>query len=310
MVTEDPQFGRKLQQEKAAAFALRDDLKKRLLHESKIRVSRVRKTTRHIGGVTKKELDGLATSALAFGFYRALMQRFSDEHDLSPDWWRAQRRVYGRNAKDRTPDHDIIETCCPAFANYYPVSPLTDEEVFAAAKLEFYDLLAAPGTDYHDREAQNRIIRNHESSLGDLHLQRVAQRAPVDWDVAQDIDRFGRLYQFIDLTAEDRLDDLDLKLYLESEENVLGPAFTHVATLAIQEYGEGGLFWLLEWLFFPKRYSDLLRTIGLSEDELGQKEFERIKRDMVRKLPEIHARMMGLLREDPEMLRLKTLLAA
>jgi hypothetical protein len=292
-----PTPGAQEQERAAYAFAKRIDLRRRVIKESFIRINRVRKTVGR-ARLPDEILPSYAQSALTHGFYRALIEKFSEAKGFGHEWWVEKRRLNGRHGKDRTADLEIILDCCPDFRDFY--APLTDGEVVAAAKQEFFDSVAASGTDYHQIESQRR---HRGVNSGVVMLTKnagrfEAQPVPDAKIVVLDTDE-GRI-DFVDPTAHEDVENVVSLRMLQDDADPLGPVITRVAERALREYGQNGLFWLVERLFLPTRFTEVLRALGGDEEELGAVEFERIKRDMVRKLPEVHERMMELLKDDPD----------
>ena len=288
------------QSELVEQFATRTDLQRSVIALSFNRISRVRRST-SFASLPTDELPGLARSALAFGVYRALIERFSLEQGLSHDWWVEQRRQHSRNGKDRQNDFDIILQAYPEFSSYIPSIPLTDDEVLKAAKVEFRDAIAAPGTSYHEQEVWTRRRRDG-TSVSDSTFKVVSH------DAKGRIGDYPDHLDIMDPDAHKRVENFFLTQLQEDDRHVLGPAMTRVTAIALSEYGPSGMFWLVEWLYLPKKYTELLRIMGQTEEEMGKQRFEAVKRDMVRKLPQVHARMMELLRNDPDILHLRELM--
>lgn len=295
------------QEAAANAFANRDDLVRRILKEMRYRTYRVRATIGY-DRLPDNELADYALSALGFGFYRALIEKFSAERGLNTDWWTEQRRETAGHGKDRTSDLQIILANFDDFTSFYV--PLTDDEVVAAAKIEMYDMIAAAGTDYHQMEEQRKHTKGGELiTAPGQHVRGHIQGSLDSPDIAPLVlDLETGDVDFIDPEAQEDVENVIIRSMLTDERDPLGPVITRVAAVAIREYGTNGLFWLLERVFLPTRYSEVLRAVGGNEEELGKTEFERIKRDMVRKLPEVHERMMTILRDDPDMQELRDLL--
>lgn len=292
----------------ALAFARRLDLQKRLLDESRWRINRVRKTVGY-DRLPEDELPALVLSAIGHGFYRALVNRMTTERNLTHEWWVAKRREYAGAGKDRSADLQIILDEFPDFGSYYPSEPLTDEEVLDAAKQEFRDSIAAGGTDYHQLEMQKdertANVGNGVEMLSRSEERGYFQKVPITDDKVVILDTDEGNIDFVDPTAQDKVENVLFYRMLEDDQHPFGPLITKVAQIAIREYGQSGLFWIVERMFLPTRYHDVLRTMGGTEQELGKKEFERVKKTMSRKLPEITARMRELLVNDPEMQQLR-----
>lgn len=307
------------QQSEAAAYAQRPDLTRKIVKQSARRISTVRKIIT-IDRLPTEELPGLAQSALSFGFYRALLNRFIVERGIREEWWKAQRREHAKTSKDRTNDLAIIKMHYPEFSDYYPEIPLTEDEVIEAALLEFRDMIAGPGTEYHELESQRAKVRSGVSLWeSDGSTRPVATGARRDGGVGVSGDVHGGsqharyLSDFLqsdltDMHAQERVENVVEYALIENEDDLLGPAVTRAVEIALRDYGQSGLYWLAELLMFPKKYTEMLRALGGDEQALGLKEFERIKRDMVRKLPDINERMLDLLRRDPEMDALREIL--
>lgn len=299
----------------AAEFFCNRDLAKRLLADEdlKRRINTVRRTIGYIH-LTNEDLFGYAQSAVAFGFYRALLTPFAAERGLDDDWWTEQRREHARSSKDRTADLDIIVAAFPEFACYFPERGVTDEEVLAAAKIEFRDAIAAPGSDYHDFTTKLRTRSQVASNFPVLTANRVGRPNARSKSTSPRGTQFhytdGAEPDYIDADAQSRTENVDTYDLLEDDRDIFGPVVTRAMQVALREYGPSALHWLNDLLFFPKKYSDNLRSVGQSEEVLGKSEFERVKRDMVRKIPEIHARMLELLRDDPEIQKLRELFLA
>lgn len=282
--------------------ARRKALVEKLHRRSLVRINRIRKTVGY-ASLPNEEVRVSLETAVALGLNRALLNRFSKEKGLDADWWRDKRRAHAKTAKDRTQDFHIISLYYPEFKDYSPAEEPTDNEIVDAAESELYDLLAAPGTDYHQTAMQ---IYKTERFDGDLRISAIpyVNEHRVDWVAWSDELRV----EVVDDKAQERVEQSLIYSMLNDGRNIFGPGLTRVATLAIRHFGRGGLFWLAEWLFFPGRYTELLRVIGLDEETLGKTKFEAIKRDMVRKLPQTHADMMEILRNDPVILRLRDML--
>lgn len=301
--------GAPAQESAAVAFANRTDLVRRIIKESQYRTFRVRATVGY-DRLPDNELAEYALSALGHGFYRALIEKFSDTRKLTPQWWAEHRRAATGHGKDRTADLSIIVEQFPEFREFYVT--LTDDEVVQAAKVEFYDMIAAVGTDYHQIEAQRKHNGAGDAIVLSQKSLKHSTTVPAGLPDVQAIllDAESGSVDFMDPTAQDAVENVLALSALNDERDPLGPVVTRVATIALREYGTNGLFWLLERLFLPTRFTEVLRAIGGNEEELGKSEFERIKRDMVRKLPEVHERMMMLLRDDPDMLQLREMVWA
>jgi hypothetical protein len=311
-VTDAPDGVASEQQALVATIVARPDLHKRLNSETRARYNRVRKT---IGcdPIAPGSHAGVITSALAFGVYRALIQRFSVDEGIADAWWRAKRLQFTRHSRDHGADHDIIATHYPEFAAYVPRTPLTDDEIITAAKQEFRLQIAAAGTDYGDGEAQLRSTKAWPRPSWPARIRQAAPRKGRSTlpgglcygrEVGSNVGR-SAFIDFFDEEAQSRVEDALVWERLYDERNVFGLSLSRVAALALRDFGTNGLFWLAEWLFFRGKYTELLRVMGVDAGTLGVKKFEALKRDMVRKLPQIHEHMMAVLRTDPEMLKLK-----
>jgi len=281
--------------------AHRAELTTKLSRQCRARVNRIRKTI----GYDALPNDDLAISldtATSLAYFRVLINRFSTEIGLDADWWRDKRRTHSRTAKDRTNDFSIITTYFPHFERYEPPTPVTDREILDAAEKELFDLLAAPGSEYHDTHMQ--VYRKTEKYADPIPFM------PDATAIKNKRTERSREYEYsvVDPSAQDRIENVFVFNMLDDDRNIFGPGLGRVAAVAIRTFGRGGLFWLAEWLFFPGRYTDLMRVIGLDEAALGQTKFEAVKRDMIRKLPQVHEDMMASLRNDPVMLKLRDLL--
>jgi hypothetical protein len=286
------------QQEAAAHVVGRSDLLSKLANITSYRTYRVRKTVGSL--LDDDEVKTSLHTALGTGFFRALLVRFCEDHGLTKEWWIAARNKYERHGKDRTHDLEIILKERPDFRDY--VVDLSDAELLDAAKLEYRDSIAAIGTDYHQMESQRQNADNYGEVLMLKRPRDLAEMSPVAFhNPTQTIllDATEGEVDFVDPTAQDRVENVLVHRLMDDENNPLGPIVTQVAVLALREYGPGGLFWLVETLFLPKRYTDVLRVMAGTEEELGAKEFDRVRRDMVRKLPDIHTRMLSIIRTDP-----------
>lgn len=274
-----------------AARAARPDLLAALKARCNRRLAVVR---RSLGGgaLGVDEVAPFYASALAFGYYRALIERFSEVHGLTDGWWLAHRRAHGGHGRDRTLDFEIIVAEFPDFPTFVPAVPITDDDVLDAAAREFRDLVAARGTEYAALKYEDRsaAMRTSEQWGG----------AKLSFD-----DNDAMAEEFVDPTAHLEVEEVILQRMTQQDQDVLGAEVTRVCSLALQSFGPNGLFWLLEWLFLPKKYAEILRILGQNEATLGATEFERVRRDMTRKLPEVEAHMLALLRDDPAILALR-----
>jgi hypothetical protein len=291
------------QETAASTFARRRDLLRRIVKESRFRTNRVRQTVGYYR-LPDEDVKSYAVSALGYGFYRALIEKFSVEKRLSSDWWTEQRRAHAKNGKDKSADLKIVLDNYPEFASYYV--ELTDNEVVEAAKIEFYDMIAGVGTDYHQQEAQRKngttsgdVVMLSRTERGGFGAVSIPDAKAVVLDAeAGDID-------FVDPTAQDKVENVVLYELMNDDNDVLGPIITRIASIAFDHFEEAGLFWLVERMFLPTRFTEVLRAIGGNEEELGKTEFERIKKDMSRKLPVISEKMKELLADDPDMDKLR-----
>jgi hypothetical protein len=268
------------QQAAAEAFARRKDLIDRVKHESRSRINRVRITVGY-PRLPREDVNDFALSALGLGYYRALIRKFSTTNGLSDEWWSLKRREFADHGKDRSADLAIILSTHQEFADFHV--PLTDDEVVKAAKIEFRDMIASAGTDYHQIEACRKASgrMTHPIAVGDAP-------DPATRELTDD-------------TAQDAVENFALHKLMNDDNHPLGPMITRMATIAVREFGRNGLFWLVERMFLPTRYTEVTRALVGSEEEVGLKEFERVKRDMSRKLPEVHSYMVEILRDDEEM---------
>jgi hypothetical protein len=281
---------------------VRTDLAAKLHRQCRARINRIRKTVGY-ECLPAEEVNISLETAISLGYFRALINRYSTDNDLDADWWREKRRLHAKTGKDRTNDFNIITTYFPEFESYD--APVTEREILNAAKQELHDLLASPGTEYHDTHMQVYKIARFE---GD---RRTASGLPmVDGGYVRmtDADGNDHIVEVIDPSAQDRVENSFVYSMLDDDRNIFGPGLSRVAALAKKHFGRGGIFWLAEWLFFPGEYAKLMRVIGLDEEALGQTRYEAVKRDLVRKLPQTHEDMMRLLRTDPLMLKLRDLL--
>lgn len=290
-VTQDEvlKYGYELQREKLAEVYTRTDLLDALSTRTTKRLRRVLKTIGR-GRMEKKEISDLRQSALGFGFLRALLDRFSTLHNLDDAWWLAKRKKYARNGRDRTNDLSIIAMIFPEFHSFFPHGGLTDTEILEAATREFYDMIAAPGTDYYYEYhgvGSSKNVYDYKFRVGSDNKEF----EPSDPDALQFID------------------DTVLYPFRRDSNNIYGPIATRALALAVREYGQGGLFWFVARFLLPDKCTEVLRTIGLSVEELGVKKFEALRRDFERKLPQMDECILSLLREDPDVLSLRELLA-
>lgn len=266
-------------------------------------------TVRNVTGIERLPNDAiekLARSSLAFGFYRALLDRFSAEHGLTEAWWREKRKEHARNGRDRTDDLAVIRVYYPEFDHYYPTAPLTDAEVVDAALPEFRDQIAGRGTDYYEIETQRAKRRR---GIQETEAWTVVP-PPHGTDNGTPSSLGGMEPDIIDPAAQRRVEDVMDYLITEDDSHVLGPAVTRALELAQRHYGPSAMYWLADAILFSKRYTEMLRVMGGTEQEMGLKEFERVKRDMVRKIPVMNERMLEILRTDPEMNALREILHA
>lgn len=289
-----------------ARLATSPAFKNRLLTESRRRIARIRRTISE-DALTADDANDLAYSALAFGYLRARIDRFSSEKGLTHDWWVEQRRATGSRGTDRSRDFDIILATHPEFRKFDPA--ITEEEFLDAAKDEFRDLIAAPGTDYHQIETQGRQRREGKSlDVGVLVVDRRGEVADLHDDVRQWIGNTNQTvatmvedgrFDFMDPEAHLKIEDAVLGQIADDDRHILGPAISRALSVAMEVFGSNGAFWLLEYLYLPKKYTEILRVLGYDEAVLGKKEFERIKRDMSRKLPDVEAYMLEALKYEP-----------
>lgn len=268
-------------------MARRQDLLARLTKETAFRAVRVRRTVGRM--VPDREYKDALVASLATGYLRALAHRFAAQRGLDHGWWVEARRQAGLHGKDRSQDVGLLRTAYPEFDDF--VVDVTDEEVLEAAKVEFRDALSAPGTVYHQVEQERR-----HQDFGALNVVSTATIASA---------RNGEEHiDIVDTEAVRRIEDVVALELWNSEEDPWGPLTTRIAHIALEEFGTGAVFWLVECMFLPGQWADVIRVVAGNEDEIGADEVERLRRDFIRKAPVIEQRVKERLKDDPVATRL------
>lgn len=281
------------QSQAAERILRRQDLLARLRKETSFRTARVRRVVGDL--LTEREAHELQTSALALGVLRALAMRFALENGLDHEWWVAARRRHGHGGRHRGHDVEILRAEYPAFADF--VVEVSDDEVVANAIIEYRDSIAAPGTDFHYIGNLKRHVLEVAGVGPDEVVVNLIPIVSIDSLDAED-------EGFIDARAQALVTDAELVQLLEDPEHPFGPLVTRVVEVAIQEFGVCGLFWIAERLFSNDGWTQAVRIMAGEATEVGSAEFERIRRDLLRKAPEIQRRMQIVLSSDPEALTL------
>lgn len=261
----------------------RRDLRSRLEASIKKRVARVRRTIGGHAALPDEEVSDLLPSALGHAVYRALAERFMQDRSITYGWLLDKRREYARNGKDKTWDSEIVRQEFPEFADYLPKPGLTDDEILLWAARDFNELVAGSGTDYHQWNAINRV-----SVMGGRAARWSSYRRSGDR-----VDNSLAVH-----------DNFELRELLEDPECPFGPGYDKALSVAISQFGTAGIFWMLNWLFFPNQYTKILNLLGYREEDVGYNEFQNKKQELLRKMPKVHERVMEILRNDPEMVHL------
>lgn len=283
----------------------RATLARSLHRRCRARINRVRKTVGY-DSLPAEDVTTSLETAISLGYFRANINRFSTDQGLDADWWREQRRIHAKTGKDRRQDFTIIAVNYPEFEEFEPSEPVTAREILDNAETELFDLLASSGTDYHRAHMEFYKVARFDGDTRNK-LPELSMEGGVI--VTHDEDTGEQQHvEVIDPSAQDRVENSFVYNMLDDDRNIFGPGLSRVVALAVSLYGRGGLFWVAEWLFFPGKYTELMRVVGLDEATLGQTKFEAVKRDMVRKIPQVHEDMLHRLKSDPVMLRLRDLL--
>jgi hypothetical protein len=111
--------------------------------------------------------------------------------------------------------------------------------------------------------------------------------------------------ELADPTAQARVEEVELFDAMEDDSHPLGAVVTRAMSIALEEFGEAGFYWVLSHLVIERSETEALRAFS---DDLKSDEFERVRRDMQRKFPQIGATILARLADDPEVRRLAELL--
>lgn len=293
----------------AASVASRPDLRTRLREAATRRIATCRSRTVS-DSLTQHEISADLPGNLQLGFYRALMQRFVAERGIGADWWLAQRQQFAKNGRDRSRDPDILLAAFPEFATYYPAEPLTDDEIIQGGVEELSRWIASPGSDFYISEMERRHSRAAlatgvpEVEVGNSGMGALTVRGKSSASGKSAAKQV--VSDFVDRTSLEYIDEIVEGNATGDESKIFGKYMNRAAVIAMREYGPTvGVYWFCEHFFLQKKYSDVLRILGGTEEELGQTEFERVKKHMTRNLPVVTTRMMTLLAADPVMQELK-----
>lgn len=275
-------------------FLSRPDIKEKLREKTKWRVSHVR---RILGWneITTDDVESILDSAIAFGYYRALINRFSEDYGLDRNWWIEHRRKVGATAKDRTYDFEIIAEQYPDFLDYYPEIPLSDKDVLDAAADEFHDQFAGRGSDY----LQYRY--------GTMFRFEVDGQSAIPYRALDNHRPTGRYQNALILTDEEttrEIEQFERQKMQSDASHPLGPAMTRALEVALKELGTAGLYWLLIKTVYDGQISKMYRALGKTEEEMGEMAFKAATRQMSRKYGAMDALMTEKLKADPVMQQL------
>lgn len=286
----------------ALVVASRLDLRERIRKQTAFRINTCRSYSMG-SSLTARDVGFDLPGTTQLGYYRALLTRFAGEKELTHEWWIQQRKAHGVGARDSRSDHAIVLVHFPEFASYYPATEITDDEIVDGAVEELSRWVASPGTDYHTTKLLRKMQRDLVSPQGELTdtLQRY-WTAGSTWKES-DADNgasSGQTVNLIDPRAQKRIEDLAEGNDVEDAEQIFGTYAARVAMLAMRHYGPiYGLYWFCERFFLKRKYSDVLRILGGSENVLGVTEFERVKKHMTRNLPIMHEQMLRIIAADP-----------
>jgi hypothetical protein len=281
----------------AAALALRTDLEDRVQLAGAHRLNTCRAIA-HSDSLSHQEVARDLPGTIQLGFNRALVTRFETEREITTDWWVEKRQLHAKHGQDRANDHLILNTYYPEFEEYYPVVAITDDEIVIGTVDELTRWVSAPGTDYHQTNAEQRLLRAGLSTETEVGAISHGANHPRYSDGSVSDYRDRHAHQRIDLI----LDGNDP----EDDSMIFGKYGNRIGVLAMREYGPVyALYWICERFFFQKRYSDVLRIVGGTEEQLGIREFERVKRHMARNFPAMTAHMIEILRNDPIMAEMR-----
>jgi hypothetical protein len=218
----------------------------------------------HDGEFEDFDLQHEAKLAVCLGVHRARMRRYLDAKGYTTQTLKDLRREHGVSVLRRQHDTQLLLTSHPEFVDFVCTPPLTQEEVLDSACVEFRDLIAGPGTWYHEKQRTARSRKQPEFSEFD----------PGDYNP---------------------LDEY------RTPDHPLGPAFSRAAAVAIELYGWCGLYWIAQKAFFEDEQAALLVQLGGVDPEADQREYWRLRKDLNRKLPQMGRRIMDALKEDPMM---------
>jgi hypothetical protein len=226
------------------------------------------KVRREVGyhNFPSEDLPAEAVAAWALGYTRASYTHYSREvQGWSDEDWRVRRKEFGTRRRDASRDFEVAVAHFgrEVLMEYAPV--LTAEEVTAAAVTEFRQIFTGPGTVFSDSRKRNGA-------------DCLTAPAPQYTSVAE-------------------VGELD---YANYDEQPFGPVMEEIIVAAAPVIGMSRAFyWAFERTVFPKKYAELLRFFGHTEEEVGEKEFGSQKRQLARTLPEATVLLEPVFRESP-----------
>jgi hypothetical protein len=212
-----------------------------------------------------------ARVALLLGVYRAHLVRYMATRGLGQSFLRELRKQHGVSPLRRQHDTQLALEHVPDFSAFVCDPPLTDDEILDAACKEYRDIIAGPGTEYHDYRHRN--INNVTLADSDTGSSTV----PV---------------------AADAYDEIRA---LQTEEHPLGPAYSRAAAIAFDLYGQSAMYWLAQKFIFGKEFTPMLKALADVDRKVDEKRYWQAMNDVQRKLPKMDERITEALRNDPLM---------
>lgn len=284
-------------------LSLSSRFKTMVIEESKGDIARVRNRI-GFAQLTSEDVAEHAETAVKLGYFRALyMSLVETKEEVDKGWWYEKREESGIGKRQRQLDSVIVaREFGEELVGYFPSPPLSLEVILRACRLELRDIIAAPGTTFREEELKARAFKGKMLEVGgDPQAPPTEKFKDVD-SLDDDPETLEGEKEFVDTRAYEIVDDFEVEKLSQVEDHLYGPVVTRLATKAVELFGPvHGLYWLYGHLHFNNKITELVRSLSGTEEELGKKKFEAIKRDFTRKFPKMDAVIAEAVKDDKEL---------
>jgi hypothetical protein len=230
------------------------------------------------------EVKAEVHTAIKLAVIRAWSDRFLLSRGVDLD-------AYYPKHRDRDLDFTRVALDFPEFATFIPDAPLTEAEVFTAARKEVRYLLHGRGSDAHQVRAQRALRRRAAPPLNLL------PRTPAYPHAALPFTAWGgdEAQETADTLTMDATAALNLA-FRSTGDTVFGPIMLAVAEHFFRQFGLiPTLYWVFEKQFYPGEYATLLRIFDDQDiEQTDPARFKAMQVDLARKLKTMDAELARL----------------